>query len=279
MRCRGSIHAPAMACSTVLGSHMKIVVCMKQVVDLAQLRFRSDGRTPVLDNAPLLLGSFDKNALEAAVRIREAGAPTQVIALSVGAGRVRESIKEALAMGADEAVVVDDAALAGSDVATSARVLAAAIRRIGSVDLILMGEGSDDEYTGQVPARVAALLNMPQITYARELQVEPGGVVRATRDLEDVLEVVECAAPVVVSVTGELNTPRIPPLTAIMRAGKKPLQAWTLADLRDALVPIQVEQRSNLAPIQTRKNVRFEGSLQEQVAALLAALEQDGLLP
>lgn len=259
---------------------MKIVVCMKQVVDLSQLRFKADKRTPVMEGLPQVLGEFEKNALEGALQIREAGVEADVIALSSGTQKLRETIKEALAMGADEAYLVVDPMLAGAGCAYSAHVLAEAIRRIGDVDLVLMGEGSDDEYSGQIPPRVAGYLGWPQITTVRALSLLDGNRIRATRDLEDQLEVLECELPVVVSVTSELNSPRLPPLTAILRAGRKPLHEWRLSDVLSEGVSEegQIEVRSNLAPTQERKNEIIEGELEAQISALFRALEQEGLI-
>ncbi|HEY69684.1 MAG TPA: electron transfer flavoprotein subunit beta/FixA family protein [Anaerolineae bacterium] len=262
---------------------MKIVVCMKQVVDLAQLRYKSDGRTPVLDGMPMILGDFEKNALEEAVRIKESRDDVQVIALSVGSPKLKETIKEALAMGADEAVLVIDPGMGAASASGSSHVLAAAVEKIGDVDLILLGEGSDDEYSGQVPSRMAAGLELPQITTVRELEWIGEARLRATRDLENTLEVMECDLPVVISVTSEMNTPRLPPLTAILKAGRKPIQEWTLADLNLEPQTVrsqsdEIEALSNLAPAQDRKNVMFEGTIGEQVEALLRALEHEGVL-
>jgi electron transfer flavoprotein beta subunit len=262
---------------------VRIVVCMKQVSDLSQLRFKSDGRTPVIEGLPVLLGEFEKNALEEAVRIKEASEDVEVIALAAGTGKLKESIKEALAIGADEAVLVNDPALAGSDAAASARVLAAAIEKIGDVDLIMLGEGSDDEYSSQIPSRLAELLELPQITTVRALELGEGGRVRATRDLEAFLEIIECDPPVVISATSELNTPRLPPLTAILKAGRKPTQEWTLEDVGLSAEQVgadatQIEVLRNLAPEQARKNVMLEGTLEEQIDALIRALEHEGVL-
>lgn len=262
---------------------MKIVVCMKQVIDLAQLRFKGDGRTPVLEGLPIILSAFEKHALEEAVSIKETDEETQVVSLSAGSPRLKETIKEALAMGADEAVLLVDPAIEGSDVAGSSHVLAAAIKKMGDVDLVLMGEGSDDDYSGQIPSRVAAYLGWPQVTTVRELELIDGQRLRAVRDMEASLEVVACDLPAVISVTSELNTPRLPPLTAILKAGRKPIHEWTLADIGvDAgevgASAAQIEVLSNLAPEQDRKNEMLEGSLDEQVDALLRALEHEGVL-
>lgn len=257
---------------------MRIVVCVKEVVDLAQVRFKSDGREPVLEGLPVRLGAFEKNALEEAVRIKERLGDVEVVALSVGAGKLKESIKEALAIGADRAVLVYDPALDGVGADVVARVLASAAERIGEWQLCMLGEGSDDEYTGQTPSRLAAILDLPQITNVRGLEVESNGKVQATRDLEQELEIVACEPPVVISVTSELNTPRLPPLTAILKAGRKPIEVWTLEDLGIEPPVGQVEVISNLAPEGSRKNKILEGDLEAQIDELIRSLEHDGVL-
>lgn len=255
---------------------MDIIVCMKQVVDLQQIRIKRETREPVLEGAPFIFGQFEKNALEEAVRLKEKQGG-KVTALALGNAKLKDLIIEALAMGADEAAILTDPAFAGGGSASTAQLLAAAVRKIGKFDLILMGEGSADNYSGQVTSRLAELLDLPQITYVRELKVE-GNRIRATRDLEDALEVVEAELPVVVSATSELNTPRLPPLTAILRASKKPIKNMTPADLGlSASAPV-VKTLSNLAPEQERRQVLFEGDADKTVDELIKALQKEGAL-
>jgi electron transfer flavoprotein beta subunit len=185
-------------------------------------------------------------------------------------------------MGADEAVLLNDPAFAGGGSASTAAILAAAIRRIGKCDLILMGEGSADNYSGQVIGRVAEILDLPQITYVRELSVE-GNRLRATRDLEDALEIVEADLPAVVSVTSELNTPRLPSLPAILKASKKPMQTFPPADLgldpsKFGVNAALTQTLSNLAPEQERKQVLFEGDVDNAVDELVKALKKESVL-
>ena len=150
---------------------MDIIVCLKQVVDLTQIRIKRETREPVTEGAPFVFGQFEKNALEAAVRLKEK-LGGKVIALALCTPKLNENILEALAMGADEAVLLSDPAFAGGGSVGTATALATAIRKIGKFDLILMGEGSADNYSGQIIGRVAELLDVPQITYVRELSVE-----------------------------------------------------------------------------------------------------------
>lgn len=262
---------------------MHIVVCMKQIPDLEKIRIKADTREPVLEGVPVRFGDWDKSAVEAAVRIKEAGGEVKVTAVAIGSAKLKDTIKEALAIGADEAVILTDRAFEGSDEAGTARTLAQVMAKLGEFDLILMGEGSADDHTGQVPSRLAELLGLPQVTYARELQVLEGNLIRAARDLEEALEVVEVALPAVVSVTGEIATPRLPPLTAILKAARKSTQTWGPADI--GLAPEEVGAGasavrliSNLAPAQARKQVVLEGSADEVVDELLKALEREGVL-
>lgn len=262
---------------------MHIIVCMKQIVDLEKIRIKADTREPVLEGLPVRLGDFEKNALEEAVRIKEKRGDVKVTVVAVGSPKLKDTIKEALAIGADEAVILTDPLFAGSDEMGTARTLAQAIQKIGEYDLILLGEGSTDDHTGQVPSRLAELLGLGQVTYVRELEVLDGKRIRAVRDLEDVLEVVEVDLPAVVSVTAELNQPRLPPLTAILKAARKPTKTWGPNDIGVTTGEVgagasRITVLSNLAPAQQRKQVVFEGDVDDVVNELLKALEREGVI-
>ena len=257
---------------------MNIIVCMKQVVDLQQIRIKRDTREPVLEGLPVQLGDMDKNALEEAVKLKEKHG-AKVTVLSVGSLKLKETILQALAMGADDASIVVDPTCDGSDPASTALTLAAAVKKIGLPDLILFGEGSTDNYSGQVCPRVAEILGLPQITYVRELSIE-NGTVTGVRDMENTLDVVKAGLPLAVSVTSEINKPRRPPLTQILRASRKPLNTWTLSDLGITAemvgVTSSVRVISNLAPEQERKGIIFEGDVAEAVGKMAEALRKEG---
>lgn len=261
---------------------MHVVACMKQVVDLQQIRIKRDTREPVLEGLPVLFGDFDKNALEEAVRIKEKHG-AKVTVLSVGSAKLKDTVLEALAMGADEACIVVDPACEGSDTAASAMTLVKAIEKIGQYDVILVGEGSADNYSGQIGSRIAEILDMPQVTYVRELSID-GNTLTAVRDVEGALEVVKARMPLVVSVTSEINKPRRPPLAQILRASRKPLKSWALKDLGIDPATVgstssAIQVLSNLAPEQERKGVVLEGDLDEAVGKLVDALGKEGVLP
>ena len=259
---------------------MNIVVCLKQIPDLQQIRIKD--RKPLLEGAPLIFGDMDKSALEEAVRIKEKVEGTKVTALALGGAKLKDGIKEALAIGADEAVLLIDSAFEGSDTMGTAKALAKAIQKIGEYDLILCGEGSTDNYSGQVGPRLAEMLDLPQITYVRELETEDGKI-KAVRNMEESFEVVEAELPALVTVADEINQPRLASLRDILKAARKPVQQWTAADLglSEDEVGAQgsaIEVVSNLAPEQERKQVVLEGELDEVVESLLNALTKEGVL-
>lgn len=255
---------------------MDIIVCIKQIVDLKQLRIQRETREPILESLPWVISDVDKNALEAAVRLKEALGGT-VAVLSLGATpKLKETIKEALAMGADAATLIIDPALAGNGPAATAEVLARAIQKIGSYDLLLLGEASADNYSGQVGPRLAELLGLPQITFA--IGIEPvDGKLRVTRSLEDSLEIVEAPLPALVTVLNEINEPRIPALTQILRAGRKPITEWKGPDLGLSAAPAPLTQVvSNVAPKSARKGQIFTGD--DAVDRLIDALVREGVI-
>ena len=188
-------------------------------------------------------------------------------------------MKEALAIGADEAVLVADPALDGADQAGVALALARALEKSGPFDLVLFGEGSTDGYSGQVPSRVAELLGLPEVGYARSLEIA-GPVLRAERSMGESVETLEAPLPAVATVVSEINEPRIPTLMSIMKAGKKPVAELTLADLAldAAAVAPRRAVRSNLAEEQSRKHVLFDGEPAAQAEALVNALVAEGVL-
>ena len=255
---------------------MDIVVCVKTNPDLQMVRIKD--RVAQTEAVPYKIGDLEKNALEAAVALRAAGGgKITALCLAEGNRKAAEDIKVALAMGADEAVVIDDPALAEPDQAAVAAALAAAVQKIGACDLLLFGEGSSDNYSGQVGARVAELLGLPQVGYARK--VEAGdGVVRCERSMDDMIETLEAPLPAAVTVVSEINEPTIPGLMQIMKAKSKPLQVWSLADLGlGAPAPVR-EIVSNLAEEQDRKHIVFEGTAAEQAEAFVDALIREGVL-
>jgi electron transfer flavoprotein beta subunit len=208
---------------------VRIIVCIKQVP--ASLDVRVDPKTHNLirEGVESVINPFDENAIEAALELK-AKHGASVSLLSMGPPQVREALRKGLAMGADDAYLLCDRALAGADTLATSYTLAQAIRKMGSFDLILCGRHAVDADTGQVGPELAERLNLPQITYVSKIEIT-GNKVRAERLLEESREVVEAPLPALLTVTKELNTPRYPTALGIMKAAKKPLTVWTAADI------------------------------------------------
>lgn len=190
---------------------MEIIVCIKQIYDLAQIKVDPSSKNPVTEGVARKLSDFDKNALEEAIRIKEKHGGN-VSAVIKGA---KDAAKEALAMGADEAIIYN----ADTESLGTAHILSEVIRKM-KYDLILCGEASIDEYSFQTGPRLAQALGIPVLTYARKIELRDGGVV-VERDLEKTYEVTIAKLPALVTVTKEINEPRIPTLMQILGASKK----------------------------------------------------------
>ena len=218
---------------------MRIAVCAKQVPDPdippSQFKLDSSGQAvePPRNVSPVVNG-FDLNAVEAAVRIKEASAAISEVAeitvISVGSGFALDVMKRTLATGADALILVDDPAAANLDAVGTARVLAAALAAHGPFDLVLCGRQASDWDQAHVPMFVAELMDVQCVTVARRIEIS-GVTATVERVLPDGYQVVEAALPALVTVSNELGEPRYPALKGIMAASRKKPEVHTVADL------------------------------------------------
>ena len=260
----------------------RIIVCLKQSVDVSQLKADPSTGRLVTAGVSRKISDFDKNALEEAVRIKEKNG-WELVTVTVNFEEVKASIREALAIGADKGFVVLDEALKDSDTWATSNVLARAVEKIGEFDLILCGEASIDGFSAQVGPRLGEILNIPVVTYARKLNVDEK-TAQAERVLEERYETVEVSLPALVTVTKEINDPRIPSLMSIMKASKKEIEFWNLADL--GVSAKEVGERGSgvkvldvAVPQMGRKKIRIEGETPAEVAEkLVKELIQDGVI-
>ncbi|MQA62730.1 MAG: electron transfer flavoprotein subunit beta [Actinophytocola sp.] len=208
-----------------------IVVLVKQVPDTYSERKLSEtDHTLDRESADAVLDEINERAVEEALKIKEAG-EGEVTVVCVGPDRATDAIRKALSMGADKAVHVSDPALHGSDVLATAKVIAAAIQRVEGVDLVIAGNESSDGGAGAVPAILAELLGLPQLTHAHHVNVE-GSAIKVDRETADEgLTHLEASLPALVSVTEKINEPRYPSFKGIMAAKKKPVETLTVGDL------------------------------------------------
>jgi len=167
---------------------MKIAVCVKHAIDEAELRTDSSGR-PILEGAACKMSTFDKNAVEEAIRLKSSHGG-EVVIFTIGSANAKKTIREALAMGADRAVhvIAEPGTL---DTLGTSRALASAISRAGSFDGVLGSEGASDTYSGQVPPMLGELLGLPYVGYASKIEIS-GATARMEQSFEEGVEVVEC---------------------------------------------------------------------------------------
>ncbi|HET6399503.1 MAG TPA: electron transfer flavoprotein subunit beta/FixA family protein [Candidatus Thermoplasmatota archaeon] len=253
----------------------RIAVLVRMAPDVSQLKIDPATRAPKMEGLPWKVSDFDKNAVEAAVKLKEKGQATKVTCYTYEGGpNAANLVKEPLAMGCDEAVVITGPPMDGRGIA---KVLAAAIQKDGGADLVFAGEVSIDRGQGEVGPRVAALLGMPSLTNVQELQGVEGGALKAVRDGEPA-ELVQVPLPAAATFNDEANRPRLPALMQILQAGKKPIRQVKASDLgvADADVARLMVMKGNAAPKQQRKNIVIQGA--DAAEQLVAALRKEGVV-
>jgi len=208
---------------------MKIAVCVKQIPD-PNTPYVLDPESHFIDRpAEQVLDDTDRYGVEVALQLAEANEGTTVTLVSMSPAGNLQGIRQALAMGADDAVLIDDPSLRGSGALVTAKVLAAAIKGL-EADLVIAGTESTDGYTGVVPQQLAELLGLPALTFARKVEVAAGNVT-IERQTATGYDVVESATPALITVTSGVVEPRYPTFKGIMQAKKKPVEQPSAADL------------------------------------------------
>ncbi|HID25797.1 MAG TPA: electron transfer flavoprotein beta subunit/FixA family protein [Thermoplasmata archaeon] len=253
---------------------MNIVVCAKQVVDVSEIKVDPTTKKPVLQGVPQKISDIDKNAVEEAIKIKEKHGG-RITVVTVSSSDAKERIKELLAMGADEAVLIPSPEKCDYHVVSN--LLAAAIKKIGEYDIILCGEASIDLFSGQVGPRVAGLLDIPQITYAQNVTVEKDKVV-AERDMGDMVVTTESTYPVLITVTKEINEPRLPSLMQILASANKPIHEWTVESLNVSELDPKIETVDVKGVSMERKNIMYQEDIEEAVKKLVDSLIKEGVL-
>lgn len=221
---------------------VNVIVCIKQVPDTAYVRIDPETNTLVRTGVKSIINPFDRYAIEEGVRLVEQFGG-KVVVLTMGPPQAEEALREAISLGADEAVLVSDRALMGSDTWATSYVLSKAIGKIGDYTLIICGLQAIDGDTGQVGPGISAHLNIPQITYARKIREigehrtelgrpgEDGLYIRAERMTEEGYELIESPLPSLLTVVKDINEPRLPSLKGKMKAKKAQIARWGVEDL------------------------------------------------
>ena len=208
---------------------MNIIVCIKQVPDTTEVKINPETNTLIREGVPSIINPFDENAIETALKLKEQGGGS-VTVITMGPPQATEALRQAVAMGADQVVLVSDRAFAGSDTWATSCTLAQTIQKLGKYDLIICGKQAIDGDTAQVGPGIAEWLNIPQVTFAVKVEVNSNSV-KVERLLEEVNEVIECPLPAVVTVVKQINEPRMPSLKGMMKAKKTEIPIWGLRDI------------------------------------------------
>lgn len=210
---------------------MRIIVCVKQVPDTNEVRINQETGTLIRDGVPSIINPDDKNAIEGALRIKD-NHGAHVTVLCMGPPQAKDALKEALAMGADEAILLSDRAFAGSDTWATSTILAAAIEKIGDYDIVFCGRQAIDGDTAQVGPETAEFLNIPQVTYAKDIKITDD-IIRVTRFTEYGDYVIQGKMPIMLTAIKELNEPRLPSVRGIFKAYESDdnLKMWTIENL------------------------------------------------
>ncbi|WP_434509617.1 electron transfer flavoprotein subunit beta/FixA family protein [Desulfitobacterium sp. AusDCA] len=210
---------------------MDILVCVKQVPDTAEIKIDPVTNTLVRAGVPSIVNPFDKNALEAAVQLKEAHGGT-VTVITMGPEQAKDALKECVSVGADKAVLVSDRAFGGSDTYATSYILSQAIKKLGKFDLILCGKQAIDGDTAQVGPALAEHLGLAQLTYAAKIQVDDPKIT-IHRETDEGYEVIEAKLPAVCTVVKSINEPRFATIKSKMMASKAKIEVLTTAELSD----------------------------------------------
>lgn len=260
---------------------MNIIVCVKQVPDTTEVRIDPKTNTLVREGVASILNPFDTYAVEEGIRLKEKHGG-KVTVITMGPPQAEKVLREAIAVGADEVVLITDKAFAGSDTLATSYTLAQAIRKIGSFDIVICGKQAVDGDTAQVGPGIAVHLDIPQIAFVKTIREINARNITAERMIEEGYEVVECSIPVLITVVKGINEPRMASLRGMMQSKKAPVTVWGAKDLdvdpnRLGLEGSPTWVDKIFAPPPRSGGKRFEGETDQVVSAFIQAVREDQL--
>ncbi|HSH35051.1 electron transfer flavoprotein subunit beta/FixA family protein [Schnuerera sp.] len=263
---------------------MNIIVCIKQVPDTNEVKIDPVKGTLIREGVPSIINPDDKNALEEALRIKDENENVKVTLLSMGPPQAEVALVEAIAMGADEGILLSDRAFAGSDTWATSTALAAGINYIGNYDIIFCGRQAIDGDTAQVGPQIAEHLGIPQITYVEELNIE-NGKIKARRALEDGYFIIESEMPALITAIKELNEPRYPSIKGIYEAYKgDKIKVLSAKDIKADVNNIGLDgsptkvNKSFTPPGRGGESEILNGSPKEQARELIVRLKEEKII-
>lgn len=253
----------------------KVIACFKWTTDEADLKINQDLSVD-FSKAKGKISDYDRNAIEAAVQMA-ASSGRQAVGLTFGTAGAKQSLKDALSRGLEEAYWINAAEAERADGAMTAKALAAAIKKIETVSLIICAEGASDTYQRQTAPRLGAALDLPVITSVSSMEIN-GPVLTAVRKLDDCMQTVSVELPAVVAVLPEINNAPIPGLKAVLAAGKKPVIEFDAAGLGIDLTPKNLVKETKGYVMDRRNIILSDGDTAAKVQALVSYLRKEGVL-
>ncbi len=255
---------------------MNIVVCLKQVPGTTKVEVNPQTNTLIRQGIENVINPFDTYALEEGVRLKERYGG-KVTAISMGPPQAEEMLREAISVGADEAVLLSDSAFAGADTLATSYTLARAIDRLEQYELIICGRQTIDGDTGQVGPELAEMLEIPFVAYVSEIEEVNNEDMRVKRMIEEGHEVIATPLPVVISVVKEINVPRLPSLRGLSKAKSVVIPVWTSQELGVDKNMIGLSGSATRVikvffPQRVRHGEIFQGDLESQVEVLVDKL-------
>lgn len=256
---------------------MNVIVCVKQVPATTEVKMNKETNTIIREGVEAILNPFDAYAIEEALRIKDKTGGGKVTVMSMGIPAVADLLKETVALGVDDTVLLSDRAFAGSDTLATAYALSMGAKKIGDFDLVICGKQATDGDTAQVGPSLAEKLGIPHTTYVRKIEEIREGYIRCQRMNEDGYEVIEMSLPAVITVVKEINEPRLPSIKGMMRSKKAVVNVWTADDIgADKSLcglkgsPTQVVK--TFVPVHEVNSEMFEGKPDEQACKLAEKL-------
>ena len=263
---------------------MKIIVLVKQVPNTTEVKLDPKTGNLIREGIESIINPDDRHALEAAVHLKET-AKAKVTVLSMGPPQAIDAVSEAMGMGADEGILLTDRAFAGADTWATSSTLGKAIETIGAFDLVLCGRQAIDGDTAQIGPQVGEYLKVPQVTYVIGIEEIKEKSIVVKRRLEDGFERVECDLPALLSVIGEMNTPRYPLVGLLIDAcrEKAPIKTWNAADIGVQTKDIGLEGSlthviKTFAPKLQRQTKMIQGDAKTAVKTLAGIMKEQKLL-
>lgn len=258
---------------------LKIIVCAKQVPDTNEVKIDPVKNTLIREGVPSILNHDDANALEEALKIKDKYPDTHITVITMGPPQAKDMLIECLAMGADEGILASDRALGGSDTWATSNALTSTIKKIGDFDIIFAGRQAIDGDTAQVGPQIAEKLNIPQVTYVTEFEMD-GDRITVRRALEDGYETINIKMPCMLTAIKDLNAPRYMSIGGIYDATKKEIPTWTAEDLKVDLDMVGLEASPtnvfrSFTPAPKGKGIMIEGEGEKELAkSLLTKLKE-----